>query len=117
MPLSSRYLSVLAIPLIAVLAVSCAQSSSGSLTSPGGVPAASPTAGPSAGYDATGMWRFVSTFNGDPTAPAYASRHMTYYERANTSVNYGWGAGSFGAWILRVGAARDLEIVADRTVR
>lgn len=65
MPLSSRYLSVLAIPLIAVLAVSCAQSSSGSLTSPSGVPAASTTAGPSAGYDATGMWRFVSTFNGE----------------------------------------------------
>ena len=62
---STRYLSVLAIPLIAVFAVSCAQSST--LTSPGAVPAgtAATAAGPSAGYDATGMWRVVSTFNGE----------------------------------------------------
>lgn len=50
----------------------------------------------------------TSTFNGDPTAPAFASRHLTYYERPNVYVNYGWGAASFSSYdILRQVTAMD----------
>ncbi|UKJ06812.1 SusD/RagB family nutrient-binding outer membrane lipoprotein [Solitalea lacus] len=44
----------------------------------------------------------VSTFNGWPADPAYASRHLTYYERPNVNINYGWGASAYGAYdVLR----------------
>lgn len=44
----------------------------------------------------------TSTFSGWPADPAYASRHLAYYERPNTAVNYGWGVGSFGSYdVLR----------------
>ena len=67
MQLSTRCLSVFGLPLVAALAVSCAQSGTGSLTSPSAASAAAAAtaAGPSAGYSATGMWRFVSVLNGD----------------------------------------------------
>lgn len=64
MRLSSRCLLVVA-PLLAVLAVSCAQSGNGSLTSPSSASAgaAATAAGPSAGYNATGKWHFVTRLN------------------------------------------------------
>jgi Starch-binding associating with outer membrane len=40
----------------------------------------------------------IDVFNNDPTQPAYASRHLTYYERPNDAVNYGWATNSFGAY-------------------
>lgn len=43
-----------------------------------------------------------NTFAVWPMDVAYASRHMTYYERPNVFVNYNWGPGSFEAYdILR----------------
>ena len=67
MQLSTRCLSLFGLPLVAALAVSCAQSGTGSLTSPSAASAgaAATAAGPSAGYNATGMWRFVSSLNGE----------------------------------------------------
>lgn len=44
----------------------------------------------------------ISTFSTYPPDPAYSSRHLTYYERPNTSVNYGWGEAGFGNYdVLR----------------
>ena len=44
----------------------------------------------------------VTTFSYWMPDVAYASRHMTYYERPNVYINYGWGAGSFAAYdVLR----------------
>ncbi len=44
----------------------------------------------------------IEVFNNDPTGPAYASRHLTYYERPNDAVNYGWVTSSFSPYgILR----------------
>src|SRR5690606_24570664 len=37
----------------------------------------------------------ISVSNYDPTAPAYASRQLTYYERGNSSVDYSWTNASF----------------------
>lgn len=34
-------------------------------------------------------------FNNNPISAAYASRHLTYYERPNESINYNWNRGSF----------------------
>jgi hypothetical protein len=43
-----------------------------------------------------------STFAVWPMDVAYASRHMTYYERPNVYVNYNWATGSFAAYdVLR----------------
>lgn len=43
-----------------------------------------------------------STFTVWPMDVAYAGRHMTYYERPNSYVNYNWGPGSYDAYdILR----------------
>ena len=43
-----------------------------------------------------------NTFAMWPMDVAYASRHMTYYERPNVYVNYNWATGSFDAYdILR----------------
>jgi hypothetical protein len=43
-----------------------------------------------------------NTFTLWPMDAAYASRHMTYYERPNSYVNYNWGTGSFDAYdVLR----------------
>lgn len=43
-----------------------------------------------------------NTFAVWPMDAAYASRHMTYYERPNVYVNYNWGTGTFDAYdILR----------------
>lgn len=36
-----------------------------------------------------------SVFYYDNTSAAFASRHLTYYERGNSSVDYSWRAGSF----------------------
>jgi hypothetical protein len=37
----------------------------------------------------------ANVFNNDPTNPAFAARYLTYYERPNENVNYGWIAASF----------------------
>ena len=50
----------------------------------------------------------ASTFNQWPMEISYASRHMTYYERPNSYVNYNWSTGSFSAYdILRQVANMD----------
>jgi hypothetical protein len=44
----------------------------------------------------------ISVFNYDPQASAYAARHLTYYERGNSSVDYSWTSSSFSAFdVLR----------------
>ena len=44
----------------------------------------------------------INTFNLNPLSASYSQRHLTYYERPNTSVNYGWAQASFGAYdVLR----------------
>lgn len=40
----------------------------------------------------------VDVFNIYPPEPAYAARHLTYYERPNSNVNYGWTTSSYGAY-------------------
>ncbi len=40
----------------------------------------------------------TDVFNNDPTGPAFAARHLTYYERPNDAVNYGWATNSFGGY-------------------
>lgn len=40
----------------------------------------------------------VNVFNIWPVDPAYAARHLTYYERPNSNVNYGWTTSSFGPY-------------------
>ncbi|WP_286859496.1 MULTISPECIES: SusD/RagB family nutrient-binding outer membrane lipoprotein [Sphingobacterium] len=37
-------------------------------------------------------------FNNNPISAAYASRHLTYYERPNESINYNWNRGSFDGY-------------------
>lgn len=37
-------------------------------------------------------------FKNDPISAAYASRHLTYYERPNESINYNWNRGSFSGY-------------------
>jgi len=37
----------------------------------------------------------ISVFNYDPTYPAYAARHLTYYERGNSAVDYSWTSGEY----------------------
>lgn len=37
-------------------------------------------------------------FNNNPINAAYASRHLTYYERPSTSINYNWNRGDFGGY-------------------
>ncbi len=56
----------------------------------------------------------VSTFNGWPLDPAYASRHLTYYERPNVYVNYGWSTSGFGNYdVLR--QVKDMDTRAQQT--
>lgn len=40
----------------------------------------------------------VEVFNVWPAQPAYAARHLTYYERPNDAVNYGWATNDFGGY-------------------
>jgi hypothetical protein len=40
----------------------------------------------------------VDVFNNWPAEPAYAARHLTYYERPNDAVNYGWFTAGFGGY-------------------
>jgi hypothetical protein len=56
----------------------------------------------------------ISTFNVGPTSPAYAGRHLTYYERPNTDVNYGWGASGFGSYDL-LRQIKDMDEKAQQT--
>lgn len=37
-------------------------------------------------------------FNNNPINAAYATRHLTYYERPSESINYNWNRGSFGGF-------------------
>src|SRR5688572_16977434 len=37
----------------------------------------------------------ISVFNNDPQASAYAARHLTYYERGNSAVDYSWTSNNF----------------------
>ncbi|TYR36905.1 SusD/RagB family nutrient-binding outer membrane lipoprotein [Sphingobacterium phlebotomi] len=37
-------------------------------------------------------------FNNNPINAAYASRHLTYYERPSESVNYNWNRGSYAGY-------------------
>jgi len=37
-------------------------------------------------------------FKNNPINAAYASRHLTYYERPSESINYNWNRGSFGGY-------------------
>jgi hypothetical protein len=37
----------------------------------------------------------ANVFNYDPTGSAFAARHLTYYERPDNNVNYGWIASGF----------------------
>jgi hypothetical protein len=44
----------------------------------------------------------ISVFNYDPQGSAYAARHLTYYERGNSTVDYSWTSNNFGNFdILR----------------
>lgn len=44
----------------------------------------------------------ISVFNNDPQAAAFAGRHLTYYERGNSAVDYSWTSSDFGNFdILR----------------
>ena len=67
MHVSTRFLSLFGLPLIAVFAVSCAQSGGELPTSPSSrsVGPSATAVGPSASYDATGTWRFVTTLGND----------------------------------------------------
>jgi hypothetical protein len=38
----------------------------------------------------------VDVFNTYPTGPAYAARYITYYERPDDNINYGWQTAGFG---------------------
>lgn len=38
----------------------------------------------------------ISVFNNDPQAAAFAGRHLTYYERGNSAVDYSWTSSDFG---------------------
>src|SRR5687767_13926433 len=63
MDLSTRSLSLCGVLLNTILAVSCAQTGAGP-TSPSSSLSGGPSAtalGPGASYDASGMWRFVTT--------------------------------------------------------
>jgi hypothetical protein len=40
----------------------------------------------------------VDVFNTYPTSPAYAARYVTYYERPDDNVNYGWQTAGFGGY-------------------
>jgi hypothetical protein len=43
-----------------------------------------------------------SVFYQDNTSAAFATRHLTYYERGNSNVDYSWTSGSFGNYdVLR----------------
>ena len=76
MNLSTRLLPLLGLPLIAVVAVSCAQPGPGDGVSPASPSALSgpsaTAAGPSAGYDASGTWCVVNTdAHGNPVDPPF----------------------------------------------
>src|SRR5690348_5859620 len=44
----------------------------------------------------------ISVFDNDPQDAAFASRHLTYYERGNSNVDYSWTSSNFGNFdILR----------------
>src|ERR1044071_10300748 len=38
----------------------------------------------------------ISVFDFYPATPAYAGRHLTYYERGNSAVDYSWTSSNFG---------------------
>jgi hypothetical protein len=55
-----------------------------------------------------------SVFYRDNTTAAYAARHLTYYERGNSGVDYSWRSGSFDNYnILRQVMRMDSLAVAD----
>jgi len=43
-------------------------------------------------------WICQNIFNNNPINAAYASRHLTYYERPSESINYNWNRGSFDGY-------------------
>ncbi|HSK12869.1 MAG TPA: SusD/RagB family nutrient-binding outer membrane lipoprotein, partial [Phnomibacter sp.] len=56
----------------------------------------------------------ISTFNPWPLDAAYASRHLTFYERPSVFIQYNWNRGSFGAFdVLR--QVNDMERLARAT--
>ena len=76
MNLPTRLLPLFGLPLIAVVAVSCAQPGPGDGVSPASPSALSgpsaTAAGPSAGYDASGTWCVVNTdAHGNPVDPPF----------------------------------------------
>ena len=40
----------------------------------------------------------TNTFNINPLSSAYSDRHLTFFERVNTNVNYGWAQAGFGSY-------------------
>lgn len=42
----------------------------------------------------------TSTFNVSPLSSSYSDRHLTFFERVNTNVNYGWAQAGFGSYDL-----------------
>ncbi|WP_270087912.1 SusD/RagB family nutrient-binding outer membrane lipoprotein [Sphingobacterium sp. SYP-B4668] len=57
------------------------------------------------------MSRICQTiFNNNPIDAAYATRHLTYYERPSESINYNWNRSSFGGYenLMQVQKLQDL---------
>jgi len=52
-------------------------------------------------------------FKNDPISAAYASRHLTYYERPNESINYNWNRGSFSGYDGLRQVLKLEELIAD----
>jgi hypothetical protein len=55
----------------------------------------------------------ANTFNMWPMDIAYASRHMTYYERPNVNVNYNWSTAGFGAYDI-LSQVRNMDELASK---
>jgi Starch-binding associating with outer membrane len=54
----------------------------------------------------------VDVFRNEPTDPAFAARYITYYERPNDNLNYGWATAGFGQYgLLR--QVRQMEKLAE----
>lgn len=52
-------------------------------------------------------------FNNNPINAAYASRHLTYYERPSESVNYNWNRGGFGGFTSLTQVKKMSELATD----
>jgi hypothetical protein len=60
------------------------------------------------------MSRICQTiFNNNPIEAAYATRHLTYYERPSESINYNWNRSSFGAYENLMQVQRLQELAKD----